>query len=375
MTTRKSRKKEIEAEEGVWPLPPRHNADLVGQEEAERTLLAAWRSGRLPHAWLICGPRGVGKATLAYRFARAVLASGGAGDGLFTGEGSRIPPDLALAPEHPIFRRVAARGHGDLLAFERELNDKGKLESAIPAERIRSASELFHMTAAEGGWRIAIVDSVDDLNTHGANALLKVLEEPSERSLLLLVCHEPGRLLDTIRSRCRRLNLKPLGDATLATLIQQHAGKLPDEDVMALLALSDGSIGRALDLVANGGLALYRELFGVLSGFPHLDTAAVHAFADRLARDRDGLAFRVGMELLLWWLGRLLRAASGHEPDGELIAGEADLIERCLGSRNLAHWLTLWDKTAGLLRRGEGIHLDRKQMAVAALLSLEADVP
>ena len=194
-----------EADEDFEPPHPRATTRLFGHAEAERALLDAYRGGRLPHGWLIGGPPGIGKATLAYRMARFVLAHP---DPQLAAV--RSAPSLALPDDHPVVRRVAAQAQGDLLVLERTIGETGKLRTRIAVDDVRRSVSFFGSTAGEGGWRIAIVDSVDELNPASANALLKVLEEPPARALLLLVSHAPGRALATIRSRCRLLTLRPL---------------------------------------------------------------------------------------------------------------------------------------------------------------------
>ena len=200
---------------------PRETAVLFGHTEVEQALLASYKSGRVPHAWLIGGPPGIGKATLAYRFARFVLAHPDP-----TAPEVQSAISLALDLENPVARRVAAQAQGDLLVLERVVNEQtGKLYTVIRVDDVRRTVSFFGSTAGEGGWRIAIVDAVDDLQREGANALLKVLEEPPERAILLLVSHAPGRELPTIRSRCRRLLLRPLSEADVVKAAAVASGR------------------------------------------------------------------------------------------------------------------------------------------------------
>jgi DNA polymerase-3 subunit delta' len=342
-------------EEGAAGAPaPRANPDLRGHGAAQDTLIRALNSGRLPHAWLISGPRGIGKATLAYRCARFVLAHGGTGQGREHGlfAGAPGPGALFLDPMHPVFRRVASGGHADLRVLVRGVDEKtGKPRTEIPVREVRGLGDFLHMTASEGGWRTVIIDPVDELNRSAANALLKMLEEPPAHALLLLVCHAPGNVPATIRSRCCHLPLAPLPETVVADLLAAYAPDVPADDRAALARLADGSIGRAMDLAAGGGLELYRELMRVMGDLPHLDVARVHAFGDRLAKDRDGTAFRTGMELLTWWLARMIKGgASGHRPV-DVVAGEEGAMERLLARRPLAQWVALWEKTGRCLSR------------------------
>lgn len=366
----KAAMKKDSTEEAAWPHP-RHTAELRGQQTAEGVLLQAHASGRLPHAWLLSGPRGVGKATLAYRFARFLLAPDCQGGGLFGG----TPDSLAVPDSHPVFRRVAAGGHPDLMTLERTVDDKGKLRTVIPVDDVRRLVSFARMTAGEGGWRVAIVDPADDLNRNAANALLKILEEPPPQCVLLLVSHAPGSLLATIRSRCCQLPLVPLEEAAVAELLAQHHPELGADEVAALARLADGSIGRALALAAQGGLDLYRELIALLATLPRLDVAHLHRLAEKWGQSRDPQAFRTGMELLIWWLGRFIRAASTGRPLPEVVPGEGALAARLLAGRPLAQWLGLWEKISRLFARTEAANLDRKQAVLSAFLDLENAAP
>lgn len=351
-----------EAAEHPWP-GPRANFNLVGHEAAEAGLREAWDSGRLHHAWLIAGPRGIGKATLAYRLARFVLAGG---------QGA-APGTLALPPDHVVARRVASGGHGDLRVMEIQLNEKtGKLRTAIDVEQARDLAQFLSLKPAEGGWRVALVDAADDLNTSSANAILKLVEEPPPRTLMILVAHAPASLLPTIRSRCQRLTLRALAPGVAANLI---APWLPDDvsadDRLELLRLADGSPGRALGLHAEGGLVLQRELLQLLTplgeGKP-VDSRALHGLAGRLGGRAGANAFGVLTELLAVWLTRLVRlGASGEAPAGATDA----LLVRLAGRAHLERWIEVWEKLNTLVERTDAVNLDQKQILVALIAALE----
>ncbi len=349
---------------------PRENPHFQGHDEAEKTLLDAFGSGRLPHAWLISGPRGVGKATLAFRFARYVLAQGGeaASGGLF---GDALPPpeSLHLDAGNAVFHRVAAAGHADLLTVERRIGDNAKRRTEIVVDDVRAVGGFLHLTPAEGGWRVVVVDSADDMNRHAANVLLKVLEEPSSKSLLLVVSHNPGRLLATIRSRCRRLTLKPLGDGQVAELLSRYRPDLEADDARDLARLGEGSIGRALALANEGGLDLYRGLMAVVEGLPVIDVAALHALGDRLGRPGAEDAFRTATQILQWWLGRLILVGAQANPPVE--DRELERMKRLLGGRGLDPWLEVWEKITRLLARAESANLSSKQVVLNVFLALE----
>jgi|TARA_Y100000294_G_scaffold146282_1_gene141774 DNA polymerase-3 subunit delta' len=351
---------------------PRENPDLRGHEEAEKILLDGFHGGRLAHAWLISGPQGIGKATLAYRFARYILAQGGEGaGGLFSD--AQPADDMYLAPDNPVFMRTAAGGHADLKAVERTVNEKtGKLRSEIVVDDVRAVGRFFAMTAGEGGWRVAVIDSADEMNTSAANAVLKVLEEPPDRALLLLVSHNPGRLLATIRSRCRKLALQPLPGETVEKLIAEALPDLDAGDASTLAYLADGSPGRALALAAEGGLGLYRDMTGLLETLPRLDIPALHAFGVRLGKAGADEAFSTASNLLRWWLARLILSASGAmAADGPFTAEEKALMDRLGQAAGLDRWFEVWEKINRLLDKTEHANLDRKQVVLNVFLTLE----
>jgi DNA polymerase-3 subunit delta' len=201
---------------------------------------------------------------------------------------------------------------------------------------------------------------------------LKILEEPAPRSLLLLVSHAPGALLATMRSRCCHLALSPLATGTVERLLQQQAPELDADERTQIAALAEGSIGRALALVEAGGLELYRELMGLLATLPRLDIGRVHGFADGLGRAKDDRSFATAMELLGWWLARLVRAGASGELPSAVLPEEQGVAQRLLAAGRLADWLALWEKLARLVARTDRVNLDRKQVAMTAFLEIEA---
>ena len=298
---------------------PRTTAVLFGHADAEAALLTAYRGGRIPHAFLIAGPKGIGKATLAYRLARFVLA-----------HPDPAAPEvakatsLAVAPEHPVARRIAAQGQPDLLILERTLNDKGVLHKQIAVEDIRRTVAFFGSTAREGGWRIAIVDAVDELNKSSANALLKVLEEPPQRALLLLVSHSAARVPATLRSRCRILTLRPLVESDVAAAIAVATGSPADDaEVVAAAEAADGSVARALAFLDGDALELRQQALDLLDKLPTLDTGALHALGEAIA-GTDPQPLAAFLDTINAWLslrldreraeiGRLARLADASE--------------------------------------------------------------
>jgi len=361
-----------------WPPPPRVNWALTGHAEAEAELRAAFDSGRLAHAWLITGPRGIGKATLAFRFARFVLNSGavGAQPNMFGDAGdassARSNDGLFVDPELPLFRRVASGGHADLFTIERKLDPKrNKLRSEITVDDVRDIRPFLFTTPAEGGWRVVVIDCADEMNRHAANAVLKVLEEPPRKALLLLVSHAPDRLLGTIRSRCRRLALKPLNDGDLADLVTRCKPDVTPADASRLAGLAGGSIGYALGLAEFGGLTLYSNLTALLASLPNIDTAQLHRLGDTVAKAGADETFKTVAELYRSWLARLIRHAAAGEPEGKGAAtDECKLLRRLAPAAPLERWLEVWEKANRLLTRVDSANLDRKQVLITLFLDL-----
>ncbi len=361
---------QTEIDEKALPAP-RENALLSGHEAAERELLDAFNSGRMSHAWLICGPRGIGKATLAYRFARFILSqSASDGGGLF-GDTPEASDGLYVAPDSPVFRRVAVAAHADLKTVERGYTDdsRRKQRTEIVVSDVRRIGPFLTKTPAEGGWRVVVVDGADDMNRNAMNAVLKVLEEPPKRSLLLLVCHNPGRLLPTVRSRCRRLTLQPLAPDVLGGLLTELLPEATTDDAALLARICDGSIGRAVTLAEEGGLDLYRDLIGLLETLPDIDIGALHGFADRLSRPGAENAFRTVGELLLGWLARAIRHAAAPA-NAETAPDDTPRATRLIGQGNLDRWLQVWEKITLLLARTESVNLDRKQVLLSAVMAI-----
>jgi DNA polymerase III subunit delta' len=323
--------------EAIEPRHPRETTVLFGQGEAEQALLDAYRGGRLPHAWLIGGPPGIGKATLAYRMARFVLAH----------PDPQAPPvrnakSLDVSAEHPVARRITAQAQGDLLVLERTINEKtGNLRQDIQVDDVRRTVSFFGSTAGEGGWRVTVVDAVDELNPAGANALLKVLEEPPRRALLLLVSHSTARVLPTIRSRCRLLALRPLTQDDVARAAAAAIDAPPDDpNIRAAAAVAEGSVGRALALLDGDALALRDRIKTLLEQLPAVDPRALHALGDRLT-GTDPAPLAAFVDSVNAWLSA--RLDGGRQDRGRM----ARLAE-------------VWDKVNAAARDVETYNLERK---------------
>lgn len=319
---------------------PRERTLLIGQEPAEAAFLEGFRAGRLHHAWLLGGPRGIGKATLAYRIARFLLSpEEERREGLGVDSGGRTA------------RQVEALSHPNLAVLRRvQPPDKKAATTTIPVDAVRRAVSLFESTAANGGYRVAIVDSAEDLIPASANALLKLIEEPPPRAVFLIVSHAPKRVLPTIRSRCRALALKPLSDLDVAAAVRSLGPPFSDasEDaVRRALALADGSVARAVELLDENALATVDEVNALLDGLERLDQGKVIALAERVARREAEPVLDLVLDTVLRWASTQVRrrAAAGAER-------LAPLAEVC-------------DNVAHAARETDLYNLDRRPLVLA----------
>lgn len=321
---------------------------LIGQHEAERSFLDAYRSGRMPHAWLLGGEQGIGKATLAYRAARFVLAHPDPQSAVV-----RTATDLTVDPDHPAARRVEAMSHRDLVVLRRAYDpEKKRVPSEISVDKVRAALHVFSGTSAEGGWRVAILDSAEDLNRNSANALLKIVEEPPERSLFLIVAHRPGAVMPTIRSRVRRLSLVPMAASDVAAAVKATGLASDDALIARAAALSGGSVRGALKLLDEHTLAVVEHIRRMLDALPDLDRMEVHRVAEGLAGRASEADFETALETIQDWLAREAHARSGE------------------GAGRLAPLAEVWDKIARAVREASIYNLDRRALVLGLFTDL-----
>lgn len=337
---------------------PRETRALIGQDHAVADFLDAANSHRLHHGWLLTGPRGVGKATLAWAIARWLLAGA---------EGETLTVD----PDHPVARRVLALSEPRLHLVRRTTDEKtGRLRAQIVVEDIRRLLAFFHMSAAEGGRRIAIIDAADEMNTSAANALLKMLEEPPSGAVILLISHQPARLLPTIRSRCRELRLLPLSPEDLGRALRDlHV----DDDAEKLAALAGGSVGEALRLSGQDGLALYQQIVDLFAGQPMMDRPAAAKLADKAGArpGAEGDPFDLTVTLLDRFLSRMARSGLLGAPLPQAAKGEAELLSRlCPDAHAARAWATAQAELSARARTGKAVNLDASALVMDMLLTL-----
>ncbi|MFK5997586.1 MAG: DNA polymerase III subunit delta' [Rhodobacterales bacterium] len=327
---------------------PRETLRLLGQNKAQDDFLAAFNSERMHHAWLITGPRGVGKATLAWKIARFLLAQPGNNGGMF----ADTPSALEIAPDDPVTHRVAALSEPRLFLCRRPWDEKLKrLKTVISVEETRALKGFFNLSATDGGWRVAIVDAADEMNAAAANALLKILEEPPEKTVLLLVSHQPAGLLPTIRSRCRELRCDKLAGPDLTQALQNaglDAGQNPD----ALAELAEGSVGEAIRMIAGDGLKLYTDLVNLAATAPNIDRPAALRLANACVGKGNAPTYDLCLSLIRQMLARIARFAA-LQP--------ATITEAALGEARM------------LAKLGPNIHAARKWADISAELTARSD--
>ena len=351
---------------------PRDTARLIGQDAAQDAFLDAFTTGRLHHAWLLTGPRGVGKATLAWRIARFLLATPDPDpDDMF---GAPVPTSLDVPEDHPIARRIAAGSEPGLSFVHRSENEKTKrLRDQITVDDIRALGNFFQLSAADGGRRVVIIDAADEMNVNAANALLKMLEEPPARTTLLLVCHQPSRLLPTIRSRCRSLRLRALDPDEMAQAMVQ-AGVDPSAEGSALAELSGGSVGAATRLALQDGLSLYGEIITLLGSMPRLDRPRALALAEAAAARGNEAKLDLFYTLLDIALARLARTgATGLPPAVEAARDEAAILVRLAPHPPQARaWAETAQTALDRARHGRAVNLDPAALVLDTLFKLSA---
>jgi DNA polymerase-3 subunit delta' len=310
---------------------PIHNPTLFGHDEAMRHIADAYKSGRMHHAWLISGMEGIGKMTLAYHIARYVLSHGTSDIG-------------NLDFQHPVSKLIAAEAHPDMIVVSRATDEKtGELRNVIVVDDVLRISSFLHKTSTHGGWRVVIIDEAHTLNRFGQNALLKILEEPPSRTLILITVTTPGALLPTIRSRCRVLSLAPLDTPHMRTILKQAQPDLTPEAMDHLIRLAAGSVGFALKILRTETLPLYDELIALLEA-PKQDIVRLHKLSDQIARKADAESFDVLTTLLVDYLRRLVHTQALKESH----------------SYRLEKLLPLWDKVQSTFSMADTANLDRK---------------
>jgi DNA polymerase-3 subunit delta' len=335
---------------------PREVEPVFGHHAAIEEFDDALRSGRVHHAWLLVGPEGIGKATLAYRFARTVLGEGG------------LHGDAAA-----VFRKVAALSHPNLLLLRRTYNEKAKRYGQwIGVDEVRRLRAFLGNTAGESGWRVVIVDRAEELNTNAASALLKALEEPPARTLFLLISGAEGRLPVTIRSRARTLRVASLGEEDLEKAVRaaiERDDYEPDAKMLqTALALSEGSVRRALELISGEGIELYEEIIDAFVSLPDLDGARLHGLVEGLASASDAERLELYLSLLLGLIERLIRFVAMGEGATDR---EQAIASRLVSRENLPAWAEAWESISRERSEAFELNLDKSLLVLDTWFRLQ----
>ncbi|HEY8963432.1 MAG TPA: DNA polymerase III subunit delta' [Alphaproteobacteria bacterium] len=332
----------------------RLQTDLIGHASAEKQILEWWSSGHMPHALVIAGPKGIGKATLAFRLARFLLAHPDLpGESLFGAP--EIPESLSIPQFDKIYSLVASGGHPDMMVVERAFDDrKNDFRQEIVVDDVRGVPSFLRMTASMGGWRVVLIDDADTLNRNAQNALLKVLEEPPPQTLLMLVAHSAGALIPTIRSRSRVLNLSPLSKDDFATLLKRGAPNLMQGDIDLLMDYAAGSPGQALDLLEQGGVAGIRGVLSLFDTLPSANEATIHKTADQLAVRGTPDPLMGMLDVSAWALRDKARAAAASNE-----------------TTGMKRWLSALDQLDAHRTMCDKGNLDRKHLAFGSLRILQ----
>ncbi|MEO1494304.1 MAG: DNA polymerase III subunit delta' [Pseudomonadota bacterium] len=354
---------------------PSETKQLFGQADAEQRFLEAWQQDRLHHAWLLRGPYGVGKATLAYRIARALIATDpAAGDGLFGDSEPITPNSLDRPADCPVAARISAGSEPRLFVLRRSANpNTGRMRGQIAIDDVRRLREFLGLSAADGGWRVIIVDSADEMNRNSANALLKFLEEPPALSMFLLVSHAPASLLPTIRSRCRTLDLPPLSPEDHAWALEAAGTETTSDTATTLSQLAAGSVGQALRLAAADGADLYRQIVKLIGNGDRVDRTALPSFAESCAARGQTDRFEMAVDLTQTLLARLARAAATGQMPPEAAPGEHALMQAVSSSQHAAHqWADTLATISATTRHAKAVNLDPGQTIVDMFLELDS---
>jgi DNA polymerase-3 subunit delta' len=363
-------------EGGALP-PPRENSELSGHEPVERDLRRMIDGGKLPHAIVLAGPQGIGKSTLAFRLARYMLNGAPdeeSGGGLF-GETLPAEPEgqnLYLPADNSAFRQVASGGHPDLMTVERRMDEKkGTLRAGVDVEEVRRIPPFMRMTAGrQGGWRIVIVDDADTMTRSAQNAILKILEEPPQRALLILVAHRPGNLIPTIRSRARFITMQPPPEDVFAELLRRDNPHITQTEIDTLHTITSGSVGQGLRLQAEGGLLALDNVFALLQAWPEWNWQQIHHLSDTLGRAGADAAYETFRQVLLWITASLVSAkARGMLPAGPLATETVTKLYRHYSLRQLGD---IHDRLSAHFELVEHSNLDKRQAVIGAFAAFDS---
>lgn len=338
---------------------PKDNSYLIGHEAEEKMFLDAWKSNTLHQAWLISGLKGIGKATFAYKVARFLLNADETRKESYS--------SIEVSPDTQTFKQIANGAHPDFKLLERsylkgerqkiikaikdgnyltdeELGDLKK-SAVITVDDVRTVNEFLSKKSADNRWRVVLIDSVDEMNTSSANAILKILEEPPHKTLMLLVSHNPSRLLPTIKSRCAKLELKLLADNVVASLLRRYRPETGEEEIKKIATIAGGSIGKAIAYVDGAAVKFYDKIYGLATSGKNFKTSEMLKFCDEaVATDESYDLFK---EMVLKFLS-----------------------EQAHGLNKIEESADAFDKVCRIFTETEGLNLDKRQAVMNIMVQI-----
>ncbi|AHC73740.1 ATPase involved in DNA replication [Candidatus Endolissoclinum faulkneri L5] len=351
---------------------PSASTELLGHEKEERELLEAYNSGRMPHAWLFSGPPGIGKETLAFRLAKFILSQ--EEDKAHQPFSRDLPRSLAIDPNCQVALQVSSESHPDLKILRCKSNAQGKTNSMICIDSVRSFKSSLHLKSSSGGWRVIIIDQAEKMNINAENAILKLLEEPPEKTLVIIISTAPNAMLATIKSRCRKLMLRPINDKFISRLITKVHPYLSNNDMNMILRSAEGSSGKALAFVEAGGATIYRNIINVVAKMPKVSGEDVHALAmnwcEKKSKNTNQDIFYIGIYMLLRWIERAILAVNQAPNIQEIIPGDLETGRMYISSIGLESAFHRRDAIQRLIKLENALILDRKQIVIEAFYIL-----
>lgn len=335
-------------------LLPRENPNFFGYDNILADIFSSYNNGNMPGGWLISGPSGIGKATLAYRFSRFILScSKQETAGLFA---NRASVDLSTPQNSSSFIKVSNGTHPDLLVLEAGIEGEKSIRGDILVEDARKISNFLHLTPSETPYRIVIIDSIDDMNPNAANSILKLLEEPPANAMFILISHNPGKLLPTIRSRCRHIKMHKPNNDTALKIFQTIAPDISKDIALSLIELAGGSPGSAYDLYINKGFEVYENIINVLKHLPKLDVIAIQKLGEKISGKTNKHSWRIFRMLL----NKILMDITKQTALNERLGTETNATLKLTIAISAEKLVEIWEKINNILEDTDKLNLDRK---------------
>ena len=356
---------------------PKLTKKLFGHETKEKEFIDCYKSGKLHHAWLITGARGIGKATLAWRLAKFILTQpvkSFNANSLFSESNQQHPTELDEKSKESIETRILAESEPRLSVTRRSFDEKRKIfRASIRVDEIRRLNSFFSLSVSDGGSRVAIIDCVDDLNINAANALLKTLEEPPKQTIFLLISHNPESLLETIRSRCRELRLSKLSESNLLSALKQINLDMPEKDKEIYSLLASGSVGNSIRLVKHDGATLYRSILSFLNELPNLKGFELEKFIGTFEGSKNRDRLEILIELLNIAIARISKSGVlGENFTNQALANENDIFQKLCPNPTVAKkWAELAQTQSKNLSHGLSVNLDPGSLILDTFFRIE----